>query len=67
MIDAGDFNALLFYLVDDDIGSEDQFATSIDATRTTPMGKVLERPTAVIYGVHDFAGCSGIVFCDALK
>jgi hypothetical protein len=67
MIDAGDFDAVLLYLVDDDIWREDQFAPSIDAAGATPMGKLLECRTPVIDGFHDFASCSGVVFCDALK
>ena len=67
MIDAGDFNGVLLYLVDDDIWSEDQFTPTIDAPSATPMRKVLEHRTTVIDGFHYFAGCGGVVFCDALK
>jgi hypothetical protein len=52
MIDAGDFNAVLLYPIDGDIGSEDQFAPSIDAPGTSLMGEVPERCTVVIDGFH---------------
>jgi hypothetical protein len=67
VIDARDFNNPLFDLIDDNIGSKDQFAPPAHASRTATVGKRPQLGTTVIDGLHGVTSSGGIVFFDALK
>ena len=67
MIDARDLDCVRLDLIDSDIERIDQLAPSVHASWATTMRKVLQRLADLIDTAHRRAGCSRIVFRDALK
>jgi hypothetical protein len=65
VVDARDFNGVLFDLVDGDVGRKDQFAPPVHASEAAAVRKVLLCPAALIDGFHGFTSGSGIVLLDA--
>jgi hypothetical protein len=67
VIDPRDFNRMFFDLVDRDVGREYQLSPPADASGAAAVGRMAQRPAAVVDGFHSRKSSGGIVLGYALK